>query len=182
VLPAASPPPEAFFIEPCLAAAPDDKCPRGPNKNSTLLRISPAPVSARANANREYTTCFPSEITRGAFSAELPGAHGQSPACAARCHTFMGRRVRTVERIRRSLGAFTLAAIVAAALVAMPTAAEAVPRSTTGDLDAFCADLQTSIDHVVNSPYDDATKAALLEPLESSYNTYCIYTIYTIAE
>lgn len=73
-----------------------------------------------------------------------------------------------MKTIRRSLGAFTFAAMIAASLVLMPAEAHAGGRKT-GD---FCGSLAEAITTVQQLP-DGPLKDLLLGYLESTYKTYC---------
>lgn len=73
-----------------------------------------------------------------------------------------------MKTIRRSLGAFTFAAMIAASLVLMPAEAHAGDRKT-GD---FCGSLAQTIAAVQQLP-DSPIKDLLLGYLENAYASYC---------
>jgi hypothetical protein len=112
------------------------------------------------------------ESSSGALSAQWTGARGQSPASAGRTN-LQGRRATTVGQIRRSLGAFTIAAVMATGMVMMPTSVYAKNNKNNGDLGLFCQTLSNAIEYINNSSLDPAIKAAFVEPLQNAFDQYC---------
>lgn len=93
-------------------------------------------------------------------------------------NTPSGEEVKTVRKIRRSLGAFTVAAVIAAGLVLTPSHALATTSTgytstTSNSLIAFCLSLDAQIGYIESLSLDGSIKAALLAPLESTRNTFC---------
>jgi hypothetical protein len=72
-----------------------------------------------------------------------------------------------MKTIRRNLGAFALATVIATGLVLMPARAHA-----DQDNSSFCESLRVSIETTRSLP-DGPFKGALLAYLESTYKTYC---------
>ena len=71
-----------------------------------------------------------------------------------------------MKSIRRSLGAFAVAAVIATSLALTPSEAQAKKVS-------FCDALQASI-AAVNALPDNPFKEYLLTQLQSAFDTYCI--------
>lgn len=72
-----------------------------------------------------------------------------------------------MKTIRRSLGAFAFATVIAAGLVLMPARAHADQEQSS-----FCESLLLQIETTRRLP-DSPFKGVLLAYLESTYKTYC---------
>lgn len=72
-----------------------------------------------------------------------------------------------MKSIRRSVGAFACAALVAASVVLMPAPAHAERRPRP----SFCETLALAIAQL--TPPDNSLEAFMLEQLGAAYRTYC---------
>jgi hypothetical protein len=72
--------------------------------------------------------------------------------------------------IRRKLGAFVAAAVIAGVMLMVPTPIHAKQKS--GSLDGFCAQLLSAIESVRSLPSNLATDAAVAS-LEATYGAFC---------
>lgn len=108
-------------------------------------------------------------------------ARTDDPLRVPGANNLQGRRATTVGRIRRSLGAFTIAAVMATGLILTPAEllAKGGNRGDNGAaLIAFCQSVDASIDYINNSSLSDEIKAALTAPLQNVFETYCTGVAY----
>jgi len=79
-----------------------------------------------------------------------------------------------MENIRRRLGAFGLAVLIAGAIALTPASAYAKRGNNGGgnDLGAFCSALASTIATVEGYP-DSFIRTYLLNSLNATFNTYC---------
>jgi hypothetical protein len=69
-----------------------------------------------------------------------------------------------MSKVRHTVGAFLLAAIVASGIILTPASARAE------DLTAYCSLLADSIEYLNNLPHPPQ---GLLDKLQATYDTYC---------
>ena len=72
--------------------------------------------------------------------------------------------------IRRQLGAFVAAVVIAAAMVMVPTTAHA--KQKTDSLEGFCVQLQSAIDYLHSLPTNLAIELTIAS-LEATKGAYC---------
>jgi hypothetical protein len=73
--------------------------------------------------------------------------------------------------IRRTLGGFTVAVVIAAGLVLLPASVHAKQKTATSST-SICDSLAAYIEYITNT-YDGELEAALLKPFQAAWSYYC---------